>query len=129
MKGVQAKWKISKEGSSCPLADEKSVIASGTFTATTAHSGSLTSLGSIRTSLSGVKKAAKLNVSITIPGTDYQNEWPIWVYPNIPDAGIQNPEPDDSRTASITRSAKEATNLLAEVRRVLPNTPHAEPQR
>src|SRR3546814_21143835 len=79
MKGVQAKWKISKEGSSCPLADEKSVIASGTFTATTAHSGSLTSLGSIRTSLSGVKEAAKLNVSITIPGTDYQNEWPIWV--------------------------------------------------
>src|SRR3546814_14181388 len=38
LKGVQAKWKISKEGTIGPLAAEKSVIASGTFTATTAHS-------------------------------------------------------------------------------------------
>src|SRR3546814_2541686 len=83
---------------------------------------------SIRTSLSGVKKAAKLNVSITIPGTDYQNEWPIWVYPNIPDAGIENPEPDDSRSVRFPRSAEEALKLLAEGRRVLLNPDTADLQ-
>src|SRR3546814_4394745 len=103
LKGVQAKWKISKEGTIGPLADEKSVISSGTFTATTAHSGSLTSLDSIRTSLSGVKKAAKLNVLITIPGTNYQNEWPIWVYPNITDSGTENPEQYYSRAVRLKR--------------------------
>src|SRR3546814_20086141 len=95
LKGVQAKWKISKEGTIGPLADEKSVIASGTFTATTAHSGSLTSLGSIRTSLSGVKQAAKLKVSIPIPGTDSQTQWNIRAYPNTPDHQIENTTPAD----------------------------------
>ena len=128
-------------------------IASGKLAPATASSGSLTSLGTIRASLKGIKEASKLNVTLTIPGTDYKNEWPIWVYParlsagspeSRPQSGVDASGSDTPETAPasapeavaaasaaagqpvFTRSADEALKLLSQGKSVLLNPDTAQ---
>lgn len=105
---LEAVWSISP-------ADEPGArpIGSGKLTLTSAPSGSLTALGTIRAPLDKVSRATRLNVRVRIPGTDYENEWPIWVYPPaLPDPA---PEP------VFTRSVDEALTLLSQGKKVLFN--------
>lgn len=43
--------------------------------------GGLFKAGEINADLSSITKAEKLNVNISIKGTDYKNSYPIWIYP------------------------------------------------
>jgi len=53
--------------------------------------GSLTDLGDISLDLKDITQAQKLNVEVSVQGTDFKNSWDIWVYP----AGLKTEMPDD----------------------------------
>lgn len=59
------------------------------------------------------EKAEKLKVSLKLEGTNYENSWPIWVYPEI---GI-NTSPD----ILVTSSFEEAKNALKKGKKVFLN--------
>jgi hypothetical protein len=59
------------------------------------------------------EKAEKLKVPVKLDGTDYENSWPIWVYPEID----INTSPD----ILVTSSFEEAQNALKEGRKVFLN--------
>ena len=44
--------------------------------------GTVTHAGKIRLPLSALTQAAQLKLVVGIEGTDYRNEWPVWVYPS-----------------------------------------------
>ncbi len=60
-------------------ADSKT-IAKGSFTKTLANAR-LCRIGTIQADLSTVKNATKANLEIKLAGTEYVNDWDIWVYP------------------------------------------------
>lgn len=43
--------------------------------------GVLANIGTVKPDISSVKKAAKLLLTLQIPGTEYRNTYPLWVYP------------------------------------------------
>ncbi|WP_321347747.1 sugar-binding domain-containing protein [uncultured Draconibacterium sp.] len=61
--------------------EDGTVIGEGTFSGSEIPFGGLTELGNVTADLSSVKKAAKLNLHISVAGSDYSNDYPIWVYP------------------------------------------------
>ncbi len=65
-------WSIREEGGS--------QIASGALPMKSAPTGERTALGKIEATLN-VKHAAKLIVTVALPGTQIGNDWEIWVYP------------------------------------------------
>lgn len=56
-------------------------LTKGTFGEKKFDLGTLTDLGAINYNLDKVEKAEKLTVSIEVQGTEFRNEWDIWVYP------------------------------------------------
>jgi hypothetical protein len=71
---------IENAKSSWKITDEKgNVISSGAFDAKTIAIGNGQSLGSISTPLSGIEKAARLNLEVTVD--KFSNDWDFWVYP------------------------------------------------
>ena len=67
-------WEIIKQ--------DGAIIANGTFSDSGFTNGGLTAAGEINTDLSSVTEAEKLTINISIPGTDYTNSYPLWVYPS-----------------------------------------------
>lgn len=64
------------------LSDEKgSVLKSGALSKTALKQGQLTKVGALRIPLGGLKKPAKLVLTVSIDSTTYKNTYPIWVYP------------------------------------------------
>ncbi|NJO68302.1 MAG: discoidin domain-containing protein [Bacteroidetes bacterium] len=76
-------------------------------------------LGSISYPLSGIKKAAKIKVSVSIKETAYKNDWDIFVYPE----NINYPEVNVPEGVFVTRSFSEAEAWLKEGKTVLLNPP------
>ncbi len=76
--------------------------------------GKTQKLGTADFSLAEVKEAARLTIRLSLPGTSYQNSWPVWVYPGKTVEIIQ----DD---ILVTRSFSEAAEGLNEGRKVLLN--------
>lgn len=68
-------WIISRENGE--------VLVQGEFEDRHFAVGSLSDLGPIRFDLNNIIKAEKLTVSIELEETEFRNEWPIWVYPNV----------------------------------------------
>lgn len=66
-------WKIEDE--------QDNLIASGSFNKAIYPVGTLSGLGEIQLDLSQISAAQKLTISIDVAGTDFQNSWDIWVYP------------------------------------------------
>ncbi len=66
-------WKICNENGK--------TVSQGIFGELTFELGTLTDIGTIQFKLNEIDRAEKLSVSIDIEGTDYRNEWDIWVYP------------------------------------------------
>jgi hypothetical protein len=87
-------------------------VASGSLPALDVPTGRLTALGSFEASLAQVAAPAKLTVSVSLGGTQFANDWDIWVYPRA--AGI--PAPPD---VLITRNWAAAAKALEEGRKVL----------
>jgi len=82
--GVQPVWTIKD--------DQGRQVASGKLPRVTAPTGRLTALGAIRASLAKAAAPRKLTVTVALAGTDFANDWDIWVYPaNVaprPPAGV-----------------------------------------
>ena len=66
-------WKISNE--------KGKAISKGTFGEKTFGLGTLTDLGAINYKLDKIEKAEKLTIAIEVQGTEFRNEWDVWVYP------------------------------------------------
>ncbi len=60
-------------------ADEK-IMHSGKFELNS-HQGELTEAGTITSGLMSIDKATKVTLELSIPGTSYQNSYPLWIYP------------------------------------------------
>jgi hypothetical protein len=56
-------------------------VASGKLPAVNLPSGKLTALGAISTPLAKAAAPTKLTVTVALPGTEFANDWDIWVYP------------------------------------------------
>ena len=94
------------------ILDGTTIIATGSATKTI-NSGYNSGLFTITEGLQNVKKASQLTLNVNIKGTDYRNQWNIWVYPDK-----QNINYGD---VVYTRSLEEAYKLLKEGRKVLLN--------
>ncbi len=61
--------------------ESDNVLSKGTFSEKSLNIGSLVDLGSIRFNLNEIENPQKLTISIEVKGTEFRNEWDIWVYP------------------------------------------------
>ena len=59
------------------------IYAQGKLPAKDIPIGSPHSLGKIKISLKGIKKAEQMKLIFDISGTSYRNQWDIWVYPSV----------------------------------------------
>ena len=71
--GAQPVWTIKDE--------QGREVASGKLPAASAPTGRLTPLGAINASLAKAAAPGKLTVTVAIQGTEFANDWDIWVYP------------------------------------------------
>mgnify|MGYP003636473781 FL=1 len=97
-------WSITNEAGS--------VIKNGSFTNVNLSIGNNTDLGTIDYPVN-VTKAEKLNITVSLKGTKYKNNWNIWVYPK-----------EVTTTAKdilITSSFKDAEAALKQGKNVLLN--------
>lgn len=85
--------------------------ASGISPVKTTKEGGLTAVGNITVPLSKVTEAELLTLQLSIEGTEWTNNWQIWVYPSA-----IMPEPTD---IIVTHHTEDALQLLAEGRKVL----------
>ena len=87
-------------------------IAAGTLPQRSLATGKLTALGTINASLAKAAAPAKLTVTVTLQGTEFSNQWEIWVYP----AGVAPQPPADVHVSEKWEQAKAA---LAEGKKVV----------
>ena len=92
--------------------EQENVLASGALENIDLFIGNNVDLGMIDVPVR-VEQAQRWTVQVSLPGTEYQNDWPIWVYPTTPGA-----EPDD---LLMTTSFEEATAALKDGRKVFLN--------
>ncbi|MET0570532.1 MAG: sugar-binding domain-containing protein [Pedobacter agri] len=57
------------------------VLANGNFIQKSVPVANGINIGAISFNLNAIQKAAKLNVEVTIEGTEFANDWNFWVYP------------------------------------------------
>ena len=105
LKGIVPAWRITKENGT--------VIAEGKLPQTDLEIGNNTGSGSFSTSLSSIKQAEKLLVTLMLENTSFINSWEIWVYPQL---SIQTDE-----NVFYTRSFSEARDTLEKGKTVLLN--------
>lgn len=87
-------------------------VANGEFATGTIATEGLTRAGEILLPLNTLQDATKLNLEVRLQGTNYANDWDIWVYP----IKIKNQEPGN---VLITQNLDEALKQLREESRVL----------
>ncbi len=75
--------------------------------------GSNNKIGEIGYSLENIKTAKKLTIKVGIENTNYSNEWPVWIYPLLPELNKPN--------VHFTTSPKEALALVAKGGNVILN--------
>ena len=86
--------------------------ASGSLTALSFPTGKLTSAGEFSASLAKIAAPAKLTVTVSLKGTQFANEWEIWVYP--PASEVAAPA-----GVLVTRKWEEAKAALAAGKKVI----------
>ena len=57
------------------------VVDSGQLAQRTIKTGTLNTLGDVNVKLDRVEQAQKLNLGVSLPGTDAANDWDLWVFP------------------------------------------------
>ena len=60
---------------------QNKTIAGGEFLPTNAAVGSVTTLGPIEVDLKPISQAARLNLEVVVTGTEFANDWNLWVFP------------------------------------------------
>ncbi|MFP5114689.1 discoidin domain-containing protein [Bacillaceae bacterium C204] len=64
------------------ITNHNGVVASGEFNAVKITQGTVSSVGKIENvSFKGIEEASMLRLSLQIEGTEYKNDWDLWVYP------------------------------------------------
>jgi len=94
------------------ISDDNSVMASGSAKATIAI-GYNPKILDLNESLQKITKASKLTIKVNLKGTNYKNQWNIWVYPQK--------QTIDYGKVVYTRSLDEAYKLLIAGKKVLLN--------
>lgn len=94
------------------IAEGSNIIASGNKTVDV-NQGYNSRLMVLEAPLAKVSKATKLTVTALLKGTEYKNQWNIWVYPKK--------QTVDYGDVVYTRSLKQAYALLSEGKKVLLN--------
>ncbi|MFG6687732.1 sugar-binding domain-containing protein [Mariniflexile sp. HNIBRBA6329] len=61
--------------------EEGKILNSDQFEPKTYHNGNGIVVGKIDFDLHKIKKASKLNLEVSVQGTDFVNDWDFWVYP------------------------------------------------
>ena len=92
--------------------DEGNVLFKGTINNLDLIIGNNIELGKIDIPIK-IEKAQEWNVEIKLKGTEYQNHWPIWVYPSS--------MPNHPKNTIITSSFEEAITALNQGKKVLLN--------
>ena len=103
LSGKNASWKI--------IDKSNSNFAEGKFGVPTVQIGKRVVVGNITENLSKISAAGSYTVKVVIDGTNYKNEWQIWVYP----AKLEVKAGD----IVITANRSEAFKALNEGRKVL----------
>ena len=94
------------------ISDAATVLASGATT-TTISLGYNQKVINFNESLQKITKATKLNIQVTLKGTDYKNQWNVWVYPQK--------QTIEYGKVVYTRNLKDAFTHLAAGHKVLLN--------
>lgn len=87
-------------------------LESGKLPVTSAATGRLTSLGTIRASLARAVAPDRLKVNVAIEGTPFANDWNIWVYP-------ANPGPKPPTGVVVCENWEQARAALAQGKKVV----------
>src|SRR5690606_30569933 len=74
---VQVTWRLETEAGE--------TVASGVFSPGTLATGKLSAVGTLTATLKGVKAPARLRLVAAVAGTDAENDWNLWVYPDTVD--------------------------------------------
>jgi len=90
--------------------DQGREVASGKLPPVTAPTGRLTALGTIKAPLAKAAAPRKLTVTVALAGTQFANDWDIWVYPaNVasqPPAGVAVCESWDAAKTALADGKK-----------------------
>lgn len=106
-----AEGSVAKQMDWALLSVKGDTLQKGVTELATVPNGDVTGVGSLELSLADVKTAQQLTFCLSLPGTVYRNEWPVWVYPPLP-----KPAEDDVLTTS---NLKEAEQALSQGRTVI----------
>lgn len=101
---AQPLWRIQNE--------KGGEIASGSLAAVSLPTGKLTPAGEFKTALSKIAAPAKVTVKVSLKGTQFANEWDIWVYP--PASAVTAPS-----GVVAARTWEEAKTALAAGKKVI----------
>ncbi|MDO4163616.1 MAG: glycoside hydrolase family 2 TIM barrel-domain containing protein [Bacteroides sp.] len=86
-------------------------LAEGTLPGNTLYKGRITQLGQIAADLKAVKQADRLTLDVRIEGTQWKNNWSVWVYPVL--------ESIETGDVLLTQDIDEALKALQQGRKVL----------
>ncbi len=86
-------------------------IENGNFIISEIKQGEFANLGNISYNLSKIDEPVQLEISLGLTGTEYQNKWNIWVYPDNPNINLEN--------VIVTSSWEEASVELEKGKKVL----------
>ena len=87
-------------------------VAAGKLPALTVPTGKLTALGAIKASLASARAPGKFTVTVSLPGTEFANDWEIWVYP-------ANVAPQPPADVVVCEKWDEAKAALADGKKVV----------
>lgn len=93
------------------LADDSGTERKGVLDRISLPQGEVTSAGEVRVALDSFRLPSKLTFRVSVPDTEYENCWNVWLYPA--------PGNIDSGEVKMTSSAVEAGELLAKGEKVL----------
>ncbi len=94
---------------------DNSLVAEGTLSGA-APANKLSPMGELEVPLSSLKQPAKLQLVVTIVGTDIENTWDVWCYPTAPQA----PQPDVYVTTKLDQAAKDRLQAGGKVLYIIP---------
>jgi len=96
-------WKIHNEANT--------ILGTGSFGKREYVLGNCLAVGELKFDLKKITSAKKLTIEVSVKGTQYKNEWSIWVYPSS--------LKDESRDVLVTSSLTDALNTLNNGNKVL----------
>jgi len=99
IKNARINWKVT---------NGNKIHESGTFSVKKIPIGNGIRLGKVKVALEDIFSAAKLNLAVGIEGTEFENDWDIWVYPKmletVENGDIHIAEKLDEKTISVLKS-------------------------